>query len=386
MKIDYLELFEKHKETKLQGRYISLKHLEPILLAYHATVVGSSVNNKPIYQIKIGTGKEKILMWSQMHGNESTTTKALMDLIAFLHSEHTIAKAILERFTLCLLPMLNPDGAEMYTRENANGIDLNRDAQNLTQPESKVLRSVFNEFEPHYCYNLHDQRTIFGAGNTGKPATVSFLAPSFDEERSINEVRARAMEIIVGMHTTLQEFIPGQVGIFDDSFNLNCVGDTTQNLGVPTILFEAGHYPEDYEREETRKYIFISLLRSLLFINENEVVVNKIDDYLKIPQNFKSFYDLLCKNVEIYQDNNKKIINFAIQRKEILKEDTIVFESRIEAIHFETSEKYFGHQEIDAQNKLFSDDEGNIPILNKIATFKLGETIRVENGKIVSCP
>ena len=383
MSIDYLELFEKHKETKLHGRYISLKYLEPILLSYHPTVVGSSVKNKPIYQLVIGTGKEKILMWSQMHGNESTTTKALMDLIAFLYSEDNLAKAFLERFTLCLLPMLNPDGAEVYTRENANGIDLNRDAQNLSQPESKVLRKVFNDFEPHYCYNLHDQRTIFGAGNTGKPATVSFLAPSFDEERSINEVRARAMEIIVGMHSTLQEFIPGQVGIFDDSFNLNCVGDTFQNLGVPTILFEAGHFPEDYEREETRKYIFISLLRSLLFINENEVVVNKIDNYLKIPQNFKSFYDLLCKNVEIYQDNNKKIINFAIQRKEILKEDTIVFESRIEAIHFETTENYFGHQEIDAQNKLFSDDEGNIPILNKIATFKLGETIRVENGKIV---
>jgi hypothetical protein len=48
----------------------------------------------------------------------------------------------------------------MYTRLNANEVDLNRDSQNLTQPESKVLREIFDLFQPHYCFNLHDQRTI----------------------------------------------------------------------------------------------------------------------------------------------------------------------------------------------------------------------------------
>jgi murein tripeptide amidase MpaA len=54
--------------------------------------------------------------------------------------------------------MLNPDGADMYTRLNANEVDLNRDSQNLTQPESKVLREIFDLFQPHYCFNLHDQQ------------------------------------------------------------------------------------------------------------------------------------------------------------------------------------------------------------------------------------
>jgi murein tripeptide amidase MpaA len=67
--------------------------------------------------------------------------------------------------------MLNPDGADMYTRLNANEVDLNRDSQNLTQPESKVLREIFDLFQPHYCFNLHDQRTIL---RPVKPATVSF--------------------------------------------------------------------------------------------------------------------------------------------------------------------------------------------------------------------
>jgi murein tripeptide amidase MpaA len=38
--------------------------------------------------------------------------------------------------------MLNPDGAKTYTRENANKVDLNRDSQDLTQPESKILRKL----------------------------------------------------------------------------------------------------------------------------------------------------------------------------------------------------------------------------------------------------
>jgi hypothetical protein len=35
-------------------------------------------------------------------------------------------------------------------------------------------------------------------------------------------------------------------------------------MGVPTLLFEAGHFEGDYQREITRKYIFIALISSLL--------------------------------------------------------------------------------------------------------------------------
>jgi hypothetical protein len=177
-----------------------------------------------------------------------------------LHSNTKESNVILDHFTFCILPMLNPDGAKLYTRENANGIDLNRDAQNLSQPESMVLRKTFETFQPNYCYNLHDQRTIYGAGESGNTATVSFLAPAFNKNRDINDVRIKAMNVIVAMNKALQQFIPNQVGRFDDSFNLNCVGDTFQYLKVPTILFEAGHFANDFEREITRKYIFIALI------------------------------------------------------------------------------------------------------------------------------
>ena len=271
--MEYQALYNKYREATVHGRYVALEHIEQFLFQYNAIVIGTSVLGKPIYKLQFGTGKIKILMWSQMHGNESTTTKSLLDFINFLHSKSEISTNLLNTFTFCLLPMLNPDGAKLYTRENANGVDLNRDAKNLSQPESVILRNTFDSFQPSFCFNLHDQRTIYGVGNHGTPATVSFLAPAYNENRDVNQVRTDAMGVIVAMNAALQQFIPNQVGRFDDTFNLNCVGDTFQSLHVPTLLFEAGHFANDYDREITRKYIFIALLSGISHLYENDIVM-----------------------------------------------------------------------------------------------------------------
>jgi hypothetical protein len=378
--MNYLQLHEQNKENSLFGRYITLHHIEPLLQKYKVETIGKSVLGKPIYKLEFGTGKTKILMWSQMHGNESTTTKGLFDFINFLHSNTNESKRILSKFTFCILPMLNPDGAELYTRENTNGIDLNRDAQNLSQPESIILRNIFNEFQPHYCYNLHDQRTIFGVDDTGKPATVSFLAPAFNESRDINAVRLKAIHVIVAMNDVLQQYIPNQVGRFDDSFNINCVGDTFQYLNVPTILFEAGHFPNDYEREETRKYIFIALFSGIEFLHENDIVISKIDDYLKIPQNKVVFYDFVYKNVKINYDGKDKIINFAAQYKEVLYKGKVQFEARIAQIG--NLDNFLGHVVVDANGEPFSSEENDFPKIDQKADFCLGKSKKVVNGLI----
>jgi len=248
--MNHLTLFKEHHEKELYGRYVSLLQMEPILEKHRhkniITVLGTSVLGKPIYGLQTGTGDFKLLLWSQMHGNESTTTKALFDLFNFLDSDSELVKQWKTKFTFLFVPMLNPDGAEKYTRENANQIDLNRDFLNLSQPESRLLLETFQSFKPDFCFNLHDQRTIFAAGSTRNPATISFLAPSYNQACEVNTVRQKAMNLIGGLNERLQKYIPNQVGRFDDGFNRNCVGDTFQQLGVPTVLFEAGHFQNDY--------------------------------------------------------------------------------------------------------------------------------------------
>ena len=376
--MNYIELHKHYKENALFGRYICLSDIESLLLKLNPEIIGKSVLDKPIYKYTIGTGKIKVFMWSQMHGNESTTTKALFDFFNFIHSKEIIAIQMLQEFTFCFLPMLNPDGAQLYTRENANGIDLNRDAFNLSQPESKILRQTFDEFKPDFCYNLHDQRTIFGAGVTGNVATVSFLAPSFNENRDVNKARSKAMNVIVAMNNELQHHIPNQVGRFDDGFNINCIGDTFQQLNVPTILFEAGHYENDYYREYTRKMIFIALISGLIFISENDIVDNENEHYLKIPQNKINFYDFIYRNVKINYDGKEIITNFAAQYKEELVDGKIQFNAYIAVIG--ELKGFYGHFQYNAHKMLYSDDESSIPKIDKKASFYLGKDIKIVNG------
>ena len=380
--MDSLQLATEYLEPKLKGKYIHLDVIFPLLESFknvfEITEIGKSVQQRPIHQVKIGTGKTKILMWSQMHGNEPTTTKGLFDFFNFLSKDSELAQQIKNKYTLLCIPMLNPDGAFAYTRENANSVDLNRDAYLASQPEMKLLRILYEEFKPDYCYNLHDQRTIFGTEGFNLPATMSFLAPAFNNDRDYNEVRMKAIVIINKMNRALQEYIPYQIGRFDDSYNVNCTGDyfTTQN--TPTILFEAGHFQMDYDRDESRKYVFISLLSSLLDNYENVIVDNELDNYLRIPQNNKRFFDFIYKNVKIIDNSVEKIINFAAQYVEVLENNEIYFKAKISKVS--DLEEYSGHTEYDCESMLFSENGINIPEIGKEANFYLNNLTEFNNG------
>ena len=382
--MDYNNLFTQYKEESLCGRYITNEDIEPLLeklsSVFEVSTIGFSVKQKPIYSVTIGSGKTKIYMWSQMHGNESTTTKALFDLFKLLQSNDDFADNFKQAFTLLCIPILNPDGATAYTRENANVVDLNRDLFDLSQPESQLLRKIYDEFKPDYCFNLHDQRTIYAAGNTNNPATVSFLAPAYNEKRDINDVRRKAMNVIAIMNKELQKHIPNQVGRFDDAFNINCAGETFQSLNTPTILFESGHFQGDYQREITRKYIFISLITGLQVISENVVVNDEIHDYLDIPQNNPIFFDFIYKKVKIYCDSLYLIINFAAQYEEVLVDGDIVFEARIAQVG--DLDGFYGHQEYDCDEAIYSDYFNNIPEIEKKANFYLNKSTKIVNGLI----
>ena len=355
---DIKRLFLKHKEHSLSHRYITHKHIEPLLEKrsdiLHVETIGQSVLNNPIYGLKIGNGKKRILMWSQMHGNESTTTKALFDLFNTFLDTHPELNYILEACTLYIIPILNPDGALAYTRINANGVDLNRDAQNLTQPESNVLRNIFETFKPHFCYNLHGQRTIFSAGTTNNSATVSFLAPAQDVACTITPNRKVAMEVIGVMNDTLQRMIPNQLGVYDDAFNLNCVGDTFQSENVPTILFEAGHSKNDYEREKTRELIYTSYLTSLNYISTNEVNGSHYNSYFNIPENNKCFLDVIIRNAKVTHE----LVDIGIQFQERLHDNKIEFIPKVERI--EKLDGFFGHKEIEANGFEVRDALGRV--------------------------
>ncbi len=139
-----------------------------------------SVEGLPIYLAKIGTGPKKILLWSQMHGDEPTHTAVLLDLASYLLKKPAEPESndILSKCMLNFIPMLNPDGAEAVKRYNAQGIDINRDARRLSTPEGRALRKAVETIKPEFGFNLHNQHARTSVGRPPKPAAVSVLAPA----------------------------------------------------------------------------------------------------------------------------------------------------------------------------------------------------------------
>jgi hypothetical protein len=332
----FLDIQPKLDAKIITGRQITLQSIRKLIQHLGAKQIGLSVEKRPIHEIDMGSGPIKILMWSQMHGNESTSTKGLLDVLCYLK----LNPAILASFTLKIIPMLNPDGAVAYTRVNANQVDLNRDAVQQTQPESQLLVETYNSFKPDYCFNLHDQRTIFGVN--GHPCMLSFLAPAANASKAITPARVRAMGIIGFINEALQYHIPNQVGRYDDSFNQNCMGDYFTSQGTPTLLFECGQVGEDYARENTRKWFGFSLLKALESIAENRF---SPDEYTTIPEVEKSFVDVLIKNVK--QKGNS--LDIELQFVETLDNEKVDFIPIIHSIG--ELQRLKGHKTVDLIGK-----------------------------------
>lgn len=350
MKEDYFtKLYREGINKNFYGRYLRYEkvqdYLEKLPEAFHVKRESQSVLDRPIYSVQIGSGKTRVLIWSQMHGNETTCTKAVLDFLNCIERDSDLICEILRSCTLKIIPILNPDGAVAYTRKNANNVDLNRDALRRSQPEMRYLQDEANHFKPDFCFNMHDQRTLFGFAKEDKPATLSFLAPAANTTQDVTHSRKQSMQIIAGINQKLKAYIPDQIGRYDDTFNPNCIGDFFQAKGIPTILFEAGHFPEDYNREKTRQFVFIAFCEALKLISTKNETVFTVSSYFRIPENTKSFFDVLVRNVKI----GHKINDIGIQYEEKLLRNTIKFIPKIAKI--QNLSQFHGHYEIDAKQQ-----------------------------------
>jgi len=355
IKIEELEhWYSENYQNKISGRWITLDHVLPIIKSldtiFKVELSGVSYQEREIYNLQFGKGETKIMIWTQMHGNESTGTRALFDLFEFLDTpgyNAGVRNQILNNCTIKCIPILNPDGAEAYTRLNAQKIDLNRDFIDIKAVESRLLQKIVNDFQPDYCFNMHDQRTIFSVGETNAPATISFLAPSEEKSRKLTKGRKRTMEVIVSMNSFLQNVIPNQVGRYTDEFYPTATGDNFQKMGYNTILIESGHYKDDYQREMTRKFTFFALLQGVLFISGG-VNKNDYNDYFSIPDNEKKYLDIIMKDA-LYQGDTTDI---GILFDEKLRENRLCFVPRVDKIG--KLIKYSANKIINASTLIFN--------------------------------
>ena len=227
--------------------------------------VGASFLGRSIQMLTLGNGESKILLWSQMHGDEPSATPALLDIAHFLleHADEPSARSILDTFTLLMIPMLNPDGTEVYERRNAQAIDINRDALNLASPEGRLLKRIRDEHEPMLGFNLHDQNRRTTVGDTGVLATNAVLAVAGDPDNTLTPGRLRAKRACAAIVEALAPFMPGGMARYDEDWSPRAFGDNLTAWGTPVVLIESGGVPSGHEFTVLTRLNFVAILTVL---------------------------------------------------------------------------------------------------------------------------
>ncbi len=247
---------------------------------------GRSAEGRPLPLAQWGQGDLKILLWSQMHGDEPTATAALLDLLHFLVSQpkHKLVRQLQERLQLFFIPMLNPDGAERTRRRNAQGIDINRDALTLTTPEGRFLKEIRDRYRPEIGFNLHNQDRRTSAGETRKPVMISLLAVAYEPGGGNNLGRVRSKKICSLIYEALGPYCYGGMARYDDSFNVRAFGDRMSAWGTYTVLIESG-WPGKGGEEFLVRVNFLALLKALQALADGSVQDANPAVYDALPEN-----------------------------------------------------------------------------------------------------
>ncbi|MCX2679539.1 M14 family metallopeptidase [Galbibacter sp. EGI 63066] len=350
------DTYDDYKEESITIRRFTHSKIMPLVEGlksddfFEVNKVGESIEERSLNLISFGSGDTDVFLWSQMHGDESTATMAIFDIINFFKTDDfkKEKQEMLSELRIHFLPMLNPDGAERFTRRNALGIDVNRDALRLQSPEGKTLKRVRDSLEADFGFNLHDQSTYYNANRTPKPATISYLAPAYNYEKEINEVRENSIKLIAYMNDILQKYAPGQVGRYDDTFEPRAFGDNIQKWGTSTVLIESGGYPDDPEKQEIRKLNYVTILSAVHAIATGAYKNADREDYFKIPENDRKLFDLKLIGVQYELLGNIYTVDLGINTHQVPAHNDKGYLYKGSISDMGDLSTYYGYKKLDA--------------------------------------
>ena len=262
---------------------------------------GESVEGRAIYHVSVGKGPYPVLLWSQMHGDEPTATAALFDVFEYLRRRQNepAVQRLLSALTLHVIPMLNPDGAERFQRRNAQGIDVNRDALRLQTPEGRILKGVRDRWRPAVGFNLHNQNWRTSVGDPPKPASMSLLSVAFDPARSDSEGRQLTRKLCAVIRDAVEPFAPGQIGRYDDEFEVRAFGDNMTLWGTPVVLIETGGWPSAQPDSTLVRLNFIAILSALDSLASKRVEGADPQRYESLPMNEARVFYIIVRNATV---------------------------------------------------------------------------------------
>lgn len=104
------------------------------------SVIGKSRKDRDLMHVRLGQGKRAVVLISRQHPPEVTGYYALQSFIGEIIKDTDLSTDFLEKHTVLMYPLLNPDGVDMgHWRHNTGGVDLNRDWAYYRQSEIRQI-------------------------------------------------------------------------------------------------------------------------------------------------------------------------------------------------------------------------------------------------------
>lgn len=154
--------------------------LAALAAAQSVTVFGYSRNGEPIEVETYGTGARHVLVIGGQHGDELPS----VPLVTRWRNEIAAFPWLIDGATVHFLLRANPDGLAVGTRQNAAGVDLNRNMKNgwlpsppgsftyggpffYSEPESRALRDIIQTLNPERIISVHAYANIIDYDTAG---------------------------------------------------------------------------------------------------------------------------------------------------------------------------------------------------------------------------
>lgn len=120
----------------------------------------SSLGSYDLYKICFtrGGGSQSVCISSGMHGDEPAAVEGLLRGLELIAREGDSLDA-----SFTIFPCDNPTGYELNTRENWQGLDLNREFQKLGQaPEIAIVEQELGKASYDLTFDLHEDIDTYG--------------------------------------------------------------------------------------------------------------------------------------------------------------------------------------------------------------------------------
>ncbi len=226
--------------------------------------LGVSEGGRPIYAVSVGRGPIRVLSVCRMHGNEPAPTNAsllfLLDLLTgSLRDRGLWADDVLRSVTVHVVPVANPDGAELYyelsrrvghrpswanvfseARGDSLGYDINRDWMRLRLRETRLLHALATELSPHVVLDHHE---FYYKGNYPPLWPEDFMLTMTDAPyRGVHpEVKAVSSELLSRVARAVRLEGLGHWRLKERHFTGGSVGAGEELVVRPTAL--GSHLP-----------------------------------------------------------------------------------------------------------------------------------------------